>query len=107
MFRPLAEQLGVPLVPYTQWLEALRNSVQSTDDEIEMQRKNPALRLLSFFGHAKLSDEFEPVGIAKLSISKAVEVAPALDIPSLNGEHVRKWVEAWISSGFLPDMVRQ
>lgn len=107
MIRPLAKILDVPLVPYTQWLEALQTSVKSGDDEVEMQRQNPALRLLDFFGHAKLSEDYEPVGIARLSIKKAIEVAPALDIAPLNEDHVKQWVAAWVKTGVLPQNLHQ
>ena len=107
LFRPLAEQLGVPLVPYAKWLEALQSSLQSGEDEVELQRKNPALRLLGFFSYARLSDEYEPIGLAKLSIAKALEVAPALNIRPLNGEDAKTWVDAWARAGFLPDTSKQ
>ena len=106
LFRPLAEQLGVPLVPYAKWLEALQSSLQSGEDEVELQRKNPALRLFGFFtgSHARLSDEYEPIGLAKLSIAKALAVAPTLEIRPLNEQDVKTWINAWIHAGFLPDI---
>ena len=107
LFRPIADHFAVPLVPYSQWLEALKSSLKSGEDEVELQRKNPALRLLGFFSHAKFGEEYEPIGLSKISISKAVEVAPALDIPALSEEEdAKKWIGAWIANGFLSDTKR-
>lgn len=101
LVRPIAKELQVPLVPYQQWLKTLQDSVHDSV-EIEQLRENPALRLMEFFKHAPVNEDREPLGIARLSFDKAWEVAPALDMPQLGIEHVKKWMAAWRVSGFLP-----
>ena len=101
LIRPIAEELQVPLVPYQEWLNALQAEIHDTL-EIDQLRQNPALRLVEFYKHAPVNKDREPLGIARLSFEKALEVAPALNMSQLGVEHARRWVAAWRASGFLP-----
>lgn len=105
MIQAIAEELRVPLVPYQQWLDALRGAVLHNAEDVERFRENPALRLLDFYSNATFGDDKEPLGIAKLDIQKALEVAPSLNLPQLGVEHAHSWLAAWRASGFLPPRV--
>lgn len=98
MVGPIAQELGVPLVPYEQWLTALKDTSFAVG-----QQENPALRLLGFFDRVKPSKGREPPNVAQLNIEKALKVAPVLgDLPMLDAAEAQKWITAWKASGFLP-----
>ncbi|KAI0702388.1 acetyl-CoA synthetase-like protein [Cerioporus squamosus] len=102
---PIADELGVPLVPYEQWLSALKDGVQhGSAAEVEVMKLNPALRLLSFYEAQgrSMSKDREPMGLVYLDTTKAQEASPALaHLPVLDTERARKWVAAWRKAGFL------
>ncbi|KAH9933970.1 acetyl-CoA synthetase-like protein [Epithele typhae] len=107
LLAPIAAELGVPLVPYTQWLDALEESLAGArGDEVELMRVNPALRIMPFFrAQTKTmaeSQEVEPMGLCPLSVVKSTAVSQALaSMPMLDGERARAWVAAWRKAGFL------
>lgn len=93
---PIAKSLDVPLVPYREWLQALEDS--SSGDE--SKQRNPALRLLEFFcsGVARMGPEWEPVGVARLRMTKARLVSATLmegAMPCLGEEDVQRWLRFW------------
>ncbi|KAI0719494.1 acetyl-CoA synthetase-like protein [Cerioporus squamosus] len=93
----IAEELGVPLVPYASWLAALEKSAGEVSGErdVDAMRDNPALRLLDFFcNRAGAREGREPLGMPLLSTEKARSVSDEAD--------ARRWVAAWRASGFLP-----
>ena len=102
---PIAELLGVPLVPYEQWLSALKNSVEhGSADEVEAMKLKPALRLLPFYAAQGrvMSPDREPMGLLYLDTTKAREISPALaGLPALDAERARRWIAAWKKAGFL------
>ncbi|TFK82377.1 acetyl-CoA synthetase-like protein [Polyporus arcularius HHB13444] len=102
----IAEELGVPLVPYASWLAALEKSAGelSGERDIDAMRDNPALRLLDFFRYrAEAREGREPLGIARLSTENAVAVSETLaNMPEISEADARRWVAAWRASGFLP-----
>ncbi|KAH9847100.1 acetyl-CoA synthetase-like protein [Lenzites betulinus] len=100
---PIAEELGVPLVPYAEWLAALQKDVEEGGtDEVELMQANPALRLLSFYKSLKSSPEREPLGMVYLSTAKSVGVSPTLaSLPKLDEERAKGWLAAWRQCGFL------
>ncbi|CDO77398.1 hypothetical protein BN946_scf184857.g4 [Trametes cinnabarina] len=101
---PIAEELGVPLVSYDEWLSALQKSVSGADSgkEIELMKANPALRLVDFFKNLKSSPEREPLGMVYLSTEKSTRVSEALaNLPPLDAERAKAWLAAWKQSGFL------
>jgi hypothetical protein len=104
-----ASSLGVPLVPFPEWLSRLAEEYkksQSHSDAIleRVHERNPALRLFGFYDGARTGPEWEPLGAARLDASRAVRVSKVLaeGAESLGEENVRKWLGAWRSSGFLP-----
>ncbi|PIL34345.1 hypothetical protein GSI_03120 [Ganoderma sinense ZZ0214-1] len=105
LLEPIAKEVNVPLVPYTQWVSALESSVeQGSAQEVEAMRLNPALRLLSFFKaqSTAMAPEREAMGLAFISTGKAVQVSESLArMPQLDGERAQMWVAAWRKSGFL------
>ncbi|KAI9065204.1 acetyl-CoA synthetase-like protein [Trametes sanguinea] len=102
---PIAEELGVPLVTYDEWLSALRKSTHGlagSADEVGLMKANPALRLVDFFGGLKTLPEREPMGTVYLSTEKAIQVSPTLDnLPALGALQAKQWLAAWRRSGFL------
>ena len=105
LISPIGQMLNVPLVSYATWLSALAKSVEgSADNEVEMMKANPALRLLSFFTATShhMTKEREAAGLVHLSTEKALAVSRSLGrVPKLDAEQARAWVEAWRRSGFL------
>ena len=109
-----ASWLNVPLVPFPEWLSRLteeyKKSQSHPDANLErMQASNPALRLFSFYDTARIGPEWEPLGAARLDVSRAVRVSKVLAeiAKPLGEENVRKWLAAWCSSGFLPHQRRK
>ncbi|KAI0631526.1 acetyl-CoA synthetase-like protein [Trametes polyzona] len=99
----IAEELGVPLVTYSEWLSKLQESVEEGGaDEVGLMKANPALRLLSFYKGLKSSPEREPLGMVYLSTSKSTRVSPTLaNLPQLESGRAKGWLAAWKSAGFL------
>ena len=74
---PISHRLGLPLVPFSKWMQRLQASAGTT--KTEMQQDNPALNLLEFYEHGeKATAEKEAMGLRTLDMSRAAEVAPAL-----------------------------
>lgn len=102
---PIAEELGVPLVPHTEWLAALEQCAVEGDSadqvDVDAMRENPALRLLDFF-----RAQGGGVGSgAHLSTAEAEQISEELArMPELTPGDARRWVAAWRASGFLPTM---
>ncbi|KAI0045616.1 acetyl-CoA synthetase-like protein [Auriscalpium vulgare] len=112
LISPLSSALGVPLVPYNQWLAALERSSPSADAPIaeveHTQRENPAIALLDFFRSARVGPHWEPLGVARLSTDRAVLVSDTLRVRAepLGEQNARQWLRAWQASGFLAAPVR-
>ncbi|KAI0822423.1 acetyl-CoA synthetase-like protein [Trametes gibbosa] len=105
IIKPLAEELGVPLVSYDVWLSALQKSVSGGDTtEVDLMKANPALRLLSFYANANSTPapDHEPLGLVYLSTEKSTAVSAALaGLPQLDADRAKGWLAAWKSAGFL------
>ncbi|KAI9459309.1 acetyl-CoA synthetase-like protein [Russula earlei] len=104
----VASSLDVSLVPYTEWLFRLSEEhtaeSHSTANLDQAQSENPALRLYRVFQAARTGPEWEPLGIAHLDTTRAVQASKLLaeGAKPLGVENVRKWLSAWRASGFLP-----
>ncbi|KAM5543804.1 hypothetical protein V8D89_002421 [Ganoderma adspersum] len=98
---PIAEELGVLLVPYSEWLTGLEQcAAEGSAGEVDAMRANPALRLLDFF-RAQGTACSEP-GV-RLSTTRAEQSSGELArMPELTPEDAKRWVAAWRASGFLP-----
>ncbi|KIJ40867.1 hypothetical protein M422DRAFT_780553 [Sphaerobolus stellatus SS14] len=102
----ISELLGVPIIPYSEWLRRLEASPRTSESLLN----NPALHLLDFYrvatppkGFSGL-DKREVFGIAKYDTTKTVTDAPSLSpehLPQLIEEDVRRWIEYWKTKGVL------
>ena len=96
---PIAKELGVPLVPYSNWLAVLEKTAEQGPDAAQ---DNPALRLLDFFRASARGDGKPPLGLWRLATDKALGASETLaNMPALGEEDARRWVAAWRQSGFL------
>ncbi|EKM52740.1 uncharacterized protein PHACADRAFT_198789 [Phanerochaete carnosa HHB-10118-sp] len=119
LFAPIAQALELQSVAYDVWLQQLRNSSERSrrmapDQEVEELQRNPALKLVEHFeemfaGGAKGGDEAsevarEALGLPKLSVAQAVQVAPSLSeesLPQLTAKDTMQGVRYWKSIGYL------
>ncbi|KAJ7127122.1 acetyl-CoA synthetase-like protein [Mycena epipterygia] len=85
-----AKILGVPSVPYKDWLDILQKAAADS----EAIEHNPALRLVDFFANYQVG----PV----LSTERTMGISPTMqDTKQLTGEDVEKWIRNWRKVGFL------
>ena len=96
---PIAQDLGVPLVSYTDWLKALEACAQEgAEEEVDAMRANPALRLLEFFRAQGSADKPE----VRLSTEGAERASETLrGLAQLGPADRSRWMAAWRASGFL------
>jgi len=98
---PIAKDLKLPLVSYDEWVSSLEKSGENltAEKEVEMMKVNPALRILEFFSLAKWGEgSKEAFGLPELDMSKAQEVAPALNeenLKQLNERDALAWLAYW------------
>lgn len=99
-----ARELNLPLVPYADWLATLQGKLtQGQVLDVDAMRRDPALRLIDFFRSADTRPGREAIGLARLNVRKAVQVAPSLSVvPQVGEDNVKAWVARWRASGFLP-----
>ena len=108
IFQPMSDMLKVPLVPYAEWFKRLEESrVDSTDSEIELMKKIPALKILETFRNGALARALRDTGastgeerrrIPILSVSRALKASSTLANPELQplgAEDVEKWLSYW------------
>ncbi|EIN04342.1 acetyl-CoA synthetase-like protein [Punctularia strigosozonata HHB-11173 SS5] len=106
----IAEQLGVPLVTYADWLQALDNDLKDkSQSEVEHMQANPALRLLSFYkGASAISgapkdNAHEAMGMPLMATEKARAAARFLnELAPLAPSDIDKWLAYWRRVGALP-----
>lgn len=99
----VSNALELPLVPYAEWVQSLQKSGEGLDakQEATALRTNPALRLLDFFTDVDAELHGEALGVPIMDLTKAVEVAPALNadnLPQLSEADVSKWVAYVVNS---------
>ncbi|KAI0369579.1 acetyl-CoA synthetase-like protein [Pilatotrama ljubarskyi] len=95
VFGVLAEQLGVTLVPASEWLAKLRQAAQDTGSA-GAAKHEPAHALLPFFEAAMSAKQVE------FETARAVRVSRALaSMNPLGEEDVKKWVRFWRAVGLL------
>ncbi|EJC99103.1 acetyl-CoA synthetase-like protein [Fomitiporia mediterranea MF3/22] len=104
----VSEILGIPVVPYTDWLHLLEKAAKSTpSDSTSLEaahRSNPALRLLSFFqGSSDVPDEYkEALRFPRMTCEKATAASQAMQkAKPLGEEDAKRWIESWRRSEFL------
>ncbi|RPD58224.1 acetyl-CoA synthetase-like protein [Lentinus tigrinus ALCF2SS1-7] len=94
---PIAKELGVPMVPFTNWIAAIQQ-LASGDGE-EVAQRYPAVFFLSFFKR-------KPVSLLQLDTRNARAQSGTLDVLDELGEGIaRRWVAGWRASEFLPPSV--
>ncbi|KAJ7655842.1 hypothetical protein DFH06DRAFT_992336 [Mycena polygramma] len=98
----IANDLGVPLVPYADWLTRLENAAKT-------EKAFRAPRLLGFFQSASrhTSEEYDAFGFPKLDMSNALKASETLRRSAtsptywLGGGDVEKWMGYWQSVGLF------
>jgi hypothetical protein len=99
VFEPFADMLGVPLVPYDEWLQRLEQSAASGAE-------SPAVRLLGFFKGARLEEggRGDAMGFPRLETKETVIRAPKAlgsGLEILGPEDVQRWIGHWRRKRFL------
>ncbi|KAJ7204502.1 hypothetical protein GGX14DRAFT_460740 [Mycena pura] len=96
----VASELGVPLVPYADWLSQLETTAQTGAHEAA--RPFRAARLLPFFRALMREDgECEAFGFPKLDMTNALSLSASLRSLScqLGETDVKQWLSYWRSAG--------
>ncbi|KAI0750820.1 hypothetical protein C8Q80DRAFT_1268136 [Daedaleopsis nitida] len=105
LIAPIANELGVPLVPYDVWLAALEKDAPNKEGrrKIQAMRANPALQFMDCFrSRVETQEGREPLGLPYLSTERARSVSETLaNMPELGEVDARQWITAWRASGFL------
>ncbi|KAF4618223.1 hypothetical protein D9613_011591 [Agrocybe pediades] len=104
-----AQELSVPLVSYTEWLQKLEGTVTQNGESAEMTVESlkaiPALRLLDFYRvvASNLQKDGNAFGLPRLSCENAVRLSPTLSegIPPLGEEDVKSWLSFWREVGYV------
>lgn len=109
LFLAASRELGIPLVPYAEWVDRMEKSLDGLDTEhsVELLEQSPALRILEFFEACKQyvdeRDAREAMGMRRLDLKCACAVSRLLseELAPLSAESVRLWISYWKSVGFL------
>lgn len=113
-----SHELGLQVVPYPDWFAALEEtqpalrdfsmSASAGSDSMikRILEESPALRLMLFFraGLAYRTDPelYEPPSIVIMDCNKLSSVSESFRAtPGLSGENVKRWIAAWMKSGFF------
>lgn len=103
-----ASIMGVPLVPYSVWLQRLEESRQTNVAKADHAGygENIALQLLDFFQQAAPQSSNKHIGfLPGLDCSQAKLASSTLGDPSLQQvgkDDVERWLRYWVKIGFLP-----
>jgi hypothetical protein len=103
IFDAFSALLGVPLVPYSEWLARLEESGKATREKNDDLRNNPALRIIELFRTDSMGIA-SARGISLLSIDEAQKVSETLrddNLPQLGIEDVKRWLDYWRNMGLL------
>lgn len=107
MMERLGEHLGLPLVPYSEWLNALESSATTSSSIPGVSTtslSNPAISLLHFYRSARLPSaaDSEAFGFTPMKTNNAVETVPWLNtLEQIGKEDIDKWVGYWRRVGLL------
>ncbi|GJE98661.1 acetyl-CoA synthetase-like protein [Phanerochaete sordida] len=97
VMRACADELGLPVCSYDQWLAALEEHNKDDVDDVAAGQL-PALKVLDFFRTMRSGCD----GIPRVHSSNATQASPALkDAPCLGGDDVKTWISYWKAAGFL------
>ncbi|THH28009.1 hypothetical protein EUX98_g6169 [Antrodiella citrinella] len=113
LLTPASQILRLPLVPFADWLDRLResspgashhDSADDTDEEA-MKANNPGAQLIPFYSFAEKAGPGEEVmGLPTLEVKRMVQVAPSLGedkLGTLSEADVERWIGYWKKVGFL------
>lgn len=96
IFTPIADQLGVPLVSFVEWLERLRGAARQAEEGGQTDMHDSAFNLLDFFEATMSGRE------TLCSTDESVRAARALDeLQPIGKEDVSRWLSFWEHVGFL------
>lgn len=95
--RTLAAELGLPLCPYAEWVDALETEMGDVD---MAERDLPALRLLDFFRsmRARWGDASGPTLLCEHAVASSPTLKAAVP---LGAADVQSWIAYWRSIGFV------
>ncbi|KAJ6464064.1 hypothetical protein C8R45DRAFT_1025143 [Mycena sanguinolenta] len=97
----IAAELGVPLVPYTEWLSRLENASQTQGNSKSFR----ATRLLYFFQsqNRHMSTEADAFGFPKLDMTNALKGSESLRSSDceIGEKDVMRWIGYWRRTGLL------
>jgi hypothetical protein len=105
-----AEELNIPLVSYTAWLDALDKSMSDkTLSAVAQRRRDPALRLRSVFhgrvpllAEGMVKDGDDAFRLPKLDMTEMNKFSPALtSLKPLDKQDVLGWFNYWKSIDML------
>ncbi|RDX49617.1 acetyl-CoA synthetase-like protein [Lentinus brumalis] len=97
VFLPIAERLGVPAVPYDEWLARLEKSAAAASARPGVEQHDSAHNLISFFKAEGMGGAAIP-----LSTEKAVRSSKALaNVRPIGREDALNYVEFWAKVGHL------
>jgi hypothetical protein len=98
LFGYIARTLGVPLVPYSQWLARL----EASESEEQAVKHNSALRLLGFYRSIDINAGSRDASFRRLVTDLAESASPALRDTLAIGEYdIQKWLGYWKSIGVI------
>lgn len=101
MFSQISTVLGVPLVPFSEWVVKLEESAEGSNPE-----DNPALRLLDYYRMVVMIENstLEAAGMVRFATEVSKKESSILRDPNMRcveaGE-VQKWLEYWRLVGLL------
>ncbi|KAK7050038.1 hypothetical protein VNI00_005470 [Paramarasmius palmivorus] len=107
MMEHLSKELGLPLVRYSEWLNALESSAANAPPApSSYSLSNPAISLLHFYRNARgrlnTEVEGEAFGFTAMKTDTAVETVPWLtSMPQVGPKDVDGWVAYWRKIGLL------
>ncbi|KAI0712723.1 acetyl-CoA synthetase-like protein [Cerioporus squamosus] len=97
VFLPIAERLGVPAVPYSEWVARLEKSAAAASARPSVEEHDSAHNLISFFKAEGMGGAAVP-----LSTEKAVRCSKALaNARPIGREDALNYVEFWAKVGHL------
>lgn len=100
LFGYITERLGVPLVPYPEWLSKLKEASTT----VKNTQEHSALRLLEFYGSLTQGSGSEAGGLPSCNTEVARGVCPVLNGEGFGGvktEEIQGWLDYWKSLGLL------
>ncbi len=105
IFEIISRELGVPLVPYSEWLDCLEATATTGSQSF---LDNPASRMIQFYRFAATCDFNNPrkeaMGLTAMSMDHSKKVSLTLarsDLGQLNAENVKQWLSFWTKVGFI------